>query len=226
MKRSCSLFGLVAALALLPQAAGATTMTFEYTVQFSNGTFPGGAAPWLRATFDDTAAAPGSDVRITVEVLNLAATEFVSNWWFNLNPALGNVATNVGFTFIDTSDVSSMTITWGNDCCNADGGGRYDVRFAFPTAAGIGRLTNGESIVIDANWFGGTMLATDFNFIATPQGGNGPFLSAAHIQGIVGGDGSTFVAPGEATFPVPEPGTLALLGGGLTLVARRLRRRQ
>jgi hypothetical protein len=221
---------LVAALCV-PTSATATTLTLDSTIQFSNAVLPGGPAPWLRATFDDTAAGPGFDVRLTLQVIGLVGQEFVSAWGFNLNPAILNPSATVDVSPVNFSAVGSATVTWGTDCCSEDGGGLYDVGFTFPTAAGPGRFTNGESVVIDFNLTTGTLLASDFNFLATPQGGNGPFRSAAHIQGIgVDGGLSTWVADNGATLligpSVPEPSSLVLLGSGLALALGRLRRRR
>lgn len=230
MKRLTSLLPLVCAAALCaPTTAAASTLVFDSTIQFSNGVLPGGPAPWLRATFDDTAAGPGYDVRLTLQAIGLTGSEFVSAWGFNLNPALGNPAGNVSVAFVNTADVGNgASVTIGTDCCAEDGAGLYDVEVDFPTAAGPNRFNNGDTVVFDFNLTTGTLLASDFNFLATPQGGNGPFHSAAHIQGIgIDGALSTWVADGGPTIRdvVPEPTSVALFGTGLALVARRLRRR-
>ena len=210
-------------MALLPRSAAAAPIVFDLDVQFSNATLPGGPAPWLRATIDDTIVTPGFDVRMTLETIGLTGSEFVSDWYFNVAPAL-NPAT-FGFVGVNIAASNPIVISHTTDCCNADGGGLYDLRFAFPVPAGPGRFTGGETVVIDVNWAGGTLTPGDFVFLATPQGGNGPYFSAAHIQGIGAAAAlSTFV--GADITQAPEPGLLIMLGGGLAALAARRRTRR
>jgi hypothetical protein len=210
-------------MALLPRPAAAAPIVFDLDVQFSNATMPGGPAPWLRATIDDTTVTAGFDVRMTFETIGLTGSEFVSDWYFNIAPAI-NPAT-FGWSGVNIAASSPIVINHSTDCCNADGGGLYDLRFSFPTAAGPGRFTGGETVVIDVNWAGGTLTPGDFLYLATPQGGNGPFASAAHIQGIgAAASLSTFV--GADITQAPEPGLLLMLGGGLAALAARRRTRR
>jgi hypothetical protein len=56
-------------------------------------------------------------------------------------------------------------------------------------------------------------VAESFNFLSAPDGGSGPFLTAAHVQGIgPRGDDSGWVT-------VPEPTGLALAGLGAAVLA-------
>src|SRR4029450_3709920 len=76
---------LVAGLA---PAAEASTVTFDFSTQFSNGTLPGGPAPWVRPVFDDPAAGVGYDVRLTLTTLGLTGTEFITETNFSLDPLI------------------------------------------------------------------------------------------------------------------------------------------
>ena len=189
----------------------------DLDVQFSNAVLPAGPGPWLRATFDDAAAGVGFDVRVTFETLGLTGTEFVSDWTFNVNPVINPAQ----FTFAGVNIAASnpIIVTHAAECCNGmGGGGRYDLKFAFPTPNGLGRFIGGETVVLDIDWTAGALMASDFAFLATPQGGNGQYYSAAHIQAI--GNNSTFAGAATVT-ELPEPGLLALLGGGFAWLTRR-----
>ena len=72
---------------------------------------------------------------------------------------------------------------------------------------------------LDITYIGGNINVGSFNFVSELGGGNGAFLSAAHVQGIgAGGNGSGWIGF------VPEPATGSLLAFGLIgLTARRRR---
>jgi hypothetical protein len=64
---------------------------------------------------------------------------------------------------------------------------------------------------------GGTLTAASFDFLSTPAGGHGPYLTAAHVQSIGAGEDSGWVT-------APEPATLGILATGTAfcfLAARR-----
>jgi hypothetical protein len=208
---------LLALLALVCCAApvGATTIVYDSSIEFSGGTPPVGAAPWLRATFDDGGGA--GKVNLKFEATNLTGSEFVSGLYFNLDPALSPAALTFGsITKVGTFD--DPTISTGTDLFKADGDGKFDLLFEFSTSGQGGgslRFGAGESMSLDISAPG--LTASSFNFLSAPDGGHGPFYTAAHVQSIGAGDASGWVT-------VPEPSSWLLAGLaalGCLLVRRR-----
>ena len=222
------IFGaFVASLLVIGQANAATTV-FEYEVSFG-AIDPAGPTPYLTATFDDADFGTGFDVRLTIFGANLNPTiESATELYFNLNPLLDS--SYLTFSAVNTTDIDSnwtvANIITGNDSQPADGDGLYDILFDLPPPRGqfANRFTAGETLVFDISYSGvETLDASSFSFFSTPQGGQGTFMAAAHIQNIDGnGDGATgsgFVG----VVPEPVSSTLFLVGAA-TLGFRRLRR--
>jgi hypothetical protein len=225
--------GLVILSAPLAQAS---TLTFDFATTYSNTTLPGGPAPWLTATFNDATASAGNDVRLTLTAGGLTGSEFISNVYFNLNPAINPF--DVQSTLISQPVNTVEAIAIGPNFFSAGPDGSYDIRIAFNTAECC-RLNDNETVVLDFNLTTGTLSANSFNFPSSPGGTSGPFFAAAHLQGIVGGAGSTWIADsdgGAGDCPgcvpigtanggvIPEPTSMLLLGSGLAMAARRFRR--
>jgi hypothetical protein len=159
-------------------------------------------------------------VEVKLENLLQNPDEFVSSWYFNSIVSPGTISPVSPGSGTGFSALSS--IAFGSDCCNADGGGSYDIVFYFKTAAGD-RFIGGEVMTTTLTRAAG-LDENNFNILASPHGGNGPFFTAAHVQGIVGGAGSTFVA-GIPASSVPEPSAVLLLGTGLVFAGAAFRKR-
>lgn len=195
---------------------------YDFNHEFSSGVSPEGSPPWLRATVTDAGA---NTVTLTLSTVNFSASEFVSGWYFNLNPV--DSATSLNIVQTSSSGVfSSPTIQTGRDAFKADGDGKYDMLFSFATSGD--RFATGDSVTFTITGING-LQASDFDFLSAPAGGHGPFVAAAHIQGI-SSSYSGWVDPTTHTTrdsPVPDnSATIVLLGISLVVVEvgrRRLR---
>jgi hypothetical protein len=209
----------MAGVLLLPAGANAADFLFQFNTTFS-GTSPTGSAPWLTEEFQDVT--PGK-VNLTITTTGLQGTEFASDLYLNINPAL--TATSLVFTKQSmTGSFTDPTISTGEDAFKADGDGYYDVDLGFSTSHGS-TFTVGDSITYQITGISG-LVANDFEYTSSPGGGAGTWLAAAHIQSIGDGGASGWEAPLALT-PVPEPAPAMLLltAASLWFGARQLRNR-
>jgi hypothetical protein len=210
---------LLASSILLPAAAvRATSLSFNLDVPFSGADQPAGTTPWITATFDDSFG-DANTVRLILSATNLVLSESVTGWYFNFDPDLD--PTQLTFNAVDNSDAVPNAINTGVDSFLANGDGMYDIQFDLPPPAGSfpARLTGGETIIYDVSYVSPITVAS-FDFFSAEGGGQGAFLSAAHIGGIgPAGDGSGWIG-------VPEPSTALLFAlGVMGLAISRGRRR-
>lgn len=160
-------------------------LVFNFSQEYSGGTPPAGARPWLTATIADQI--PGTVV-FTFTAENLVADEFVSGAYFNLNPVYG-AATTLDFSAATkTGSFLDPAVFLGTNEYGADGGGRFDVRLSFDVSGDAAqRFGAGDSVQFTVTGQGaaaGKLVAADFSALSAPPGGRGPLPVAAHVQGI------------------------------------------
>lgn len=204
---------------ILPLSADTVTYNFG---DLSGGTAPIGAPPWLQAVFTDTGL-PANTVQLTVTAGNLVGSEFVSCWYFNLNPSMDPTA--LSFSVAGSSgSFTDPTVQTGANAFKAGPDGKYDVLLGFSTA-NAGRFTGGDSITFTITDPSG-LTADDFDQLGTAAGGSGPYTSAAHVQSIGDNDGSAWINPSSTLLgnndqlpAVPDRSTtISLLGASLIAI--------
>ncbi|MFG0282913.1 MAG: hypothetical protein ACF8R7_00685 [Phycisphaerales bacterium JB039] len=166
--------------------ATAQPVEFELVSEYTGSQQPAG---WLTATFSDTP----DGVELTLSSW-LVDREFVSSWLFNLDPMLDPA--ELKFTKIGSSgSYDDPAIFTASNNFRAGGDGYFDILFAFATME-EGRFGAGDEVVylITSSEM---ISAESFNVFSAPAGGQGPLLSAAHIQGVgMFGTGSGWIAAG------------------------------
>lgn len=227
--KGCAIALIAVACNSATQSKAASGVTYQFDNEFSSGTPPAGAAPWITATIQNVT--PGT-VQLTIANNGLIGSEFVSGFYINLNTNFSplnlsiNYVSSIGSFMVPS--IGSGTIERGTDSFKADGDGKYDVLFDFSTVSG-NTFGAGESITYQISGISG-LTADDFVYLSAPNGGHGPFYAAAHVQGIgAGGSLSGWVEPSLGALPilVPEPSSCILLGLPLGILAfvRRADRR-
>lgn len=201
----------VVAFALFSLQSTAATLTLNFDQEFSGGADPLGGTPWLTALFDDDGTAGSVTLTLTS---GLVDNEFFSGIYLNFDDTQD--VTALSFALVSGDAASSINLQ--KNKYKADGDGKYDILLSFPTSGN--RFGAGETVIYDITLAG--IVASDFNFLSKPSGGNGPFTGAAHVQGIGTAGDSGWIAPN----PVPVPAAVWLFGSGLlglVGVARRKR---
>jgi hypothetical protein len=225
-----SISGIVVVLlgGILPLSA--STITYDFG-QVSSGSAPVGNAPWLQAVFTDTSM-PANTVQMTLTAGSLLGSEFVSCWYFNLNPALDPTALSFSLAG-STGSFANPSIQTEANGFKAGPDGKFDVLLGFSTANGQ-RFTGGDSLTFTITDLNG-LTASDFNDFGTPASGSGEYSSAVHVQSIGANDGSGWINPtaivaNDQRGPAVPDGseTVALLGVSLLAIEglrRKLRAR-
>jgi hypothetical protein len=198
--------------------AGAAILTINLDAVMDDSlTPPQGTPPWLTLTFTDLAS---NSVRADFTATDLTGSEFVSEWFFNLDTALD--PTLLTFTPIIpvTGAFTLPTIFAGTDAYKANGGGYYDLKLVFDTSGGSpARFTSGDVLSYQLSYGAGIIDALSFDFDdVDPLGITN--RSAAHVQGIgFDGEDSAWIAD----LPEPSIALHALLAAGVWALGCRKR---
>lgn len=234
-------FGQV--LAMLALLIGVTpaysaTIVLGYDQEFSGGQAPSGSTPWMVSTFSTgpTTYTIGSNtynaVRLTIDLSNLQSGAFIGETDFNIDPSLNPA--NLKFSFVSGNSNANIAPGLATDSFKADGDGKYDISFNFPTSSGstFGGGTMAVFDIIGLNAATAAALVPEsFAFLSKPNGGHGPFYAATHVQnttgacGTAGCTGSGWIAPSSYTV-VPVPAAVWLFGSGLLGLSALTRRRR
>ena len=215
-------------LAALNAAAATNQIYLDLDHEFSTGVNPASPnTPWVAAELFTV----GNNVQFTLTAPNLAASEFVSGFYFNFDNTL---LSSGSLTLTLQSMAGAFTlpsVSVRMDSYKADGDGMYDILLGFSTSDGEAtKFGSGDSITYSISYSGGAITAGDFAFESKPAGGHGPFFAAAHVQGIENIDGSSGWISANPTeiltgppIVVPEPSmfSLILLGVGACGLLRR-----
>jgi hypothetical protein len=206
--------GAVLTLGLMPAPANAATVTFNLDSEFSGGDDPAGGTPWVTATFADIAGG----VRMTIDTLGLVGEEFLTEFYFNIDPFLTPTNTNY------VSGVTASAFDYGLDAFHADGDGFFDAQFDYPVSgAGIfGALMTSVYDLLHADLSVSNIIALSLGAGNSPDG----LYVAAKIQGIgPDGEGSGWITGGPSVVPLPPALLLFLTGlAGIAFLSRRQRK--
>ena len=135
----------------------------------------------------------------------------------NLDPTLNPLDLGFSAPILISGAFSDPSASTGLNAFMADGDGKFDILIGFDTAdGGTDSFGAGDAVKYTINGIA-TLTASSFSFMSFPGGGEGEYITVAHILGIedIGEGGSGWIT-------IPEPASIALLAiGGLALLRKR-----
>jgi hypothetical protein len=224
-----ALGGAVVAVAVCASPLQAATVSLDLDIEFSGAQSPQGPTPWATAVFDDSFGGANT-VRLTMNATNLVSDESITSWFFNFT----GDATQLAFSPVSVGDADVDAIhtdnTDSDTALKADGDGFFDFGFDFapPPGSLATRFTGGETMIYDLTYTA-PINAFDFHVFSASGGGQGTFLSAAHVQAIDDPVHCSGMDPNCGSGwigAVPVPAAVWLFGSGLLGLAGVARRRR
>ena len=230
--------GVTAACLSTGYLADASHICFRPNLTFSGAT-PDGDHPWILAeitTIDNDDAGTDS-VKLVIQA-NLTGDQKADGIY--LNSIIDSSLLTFAFVPLNSTGPTNLIVTHTADCCQADGDGKYDIRFSSAQGNAAGTL-NGVEYVEYTITGPGALDALTFNDLSDSQGnGDGgtcgnaglpcTFRIAAHVTGGTGGGGWIGGRGNPAVeAAVPSPISVLLLGAGITgmgVVVRRTSRKK
>lgn len=227
MKSLVRAMGLVCTFGVL--AAGAQAVFVIELTTLINGQMPTGTAPFARATFTNAGA---NTVTLKMENLLNTSGADITGWLFNVNLSPADIS---GMTFTHVSgqvvQATNGVVFGSNSQIGPDGsthGGLFDIMFDFPPPPGADKFLPGEVSIWTIT--GNGLTETSFDSESVDGAHPGGWRSAIRIQGFDDVDGNrdssgSLGDGGENPQDVPEPFTMALMGGAAIAGYRRLKRK-
>jgi hypothetical protein len=187
----------------------ANSFTYQLDVNYE-GDPPGGAGPWLTATFADTGV---GEVKLTLQANALAAGAYVASCYFNTN--YGSFIQPL-FLGLESSGPSAAI---SSDDFNVGGASGFDLQFQFPGSVDY----FDSSDVVNYSLFGTSLSAASFNL--KNDNSNGDYYAAAMLKFKTSNEAASWIGATSSIAPVPEPATMLLFGMGLSGFGFWIRRR-
>jgi len=217
----CALALTVGMAPWVVQDARAAMVTFNLDVPFGTILTPPDPPPVAIIT-DVSLPANTVQIQMMSNGANTdAGTQKIKEWYFNVSDAaLADGLTDSSFSYFSGGPLeASIGVSVGDNAFKADGDGLFDILFTFPTSGDI--FGTGQTVIYDVTL--SELTVADFVLFSStdvPAGGEGPFLSAAHVLSIGVDETSQWVGA------VPLPATVWIMGSGLVALGAFARRRR